>query len=56
MAKKGARILCALECSECGARNYTTERNKLNTPKLELMKYCKHCKKHTLHKCKDKLK
>ncbi|MEF2174946.1 MAG: 50S ribosomal protein L33 [Candidatus Absconditabacteria bacterium] len=56
MAKKGARILTALRCAECGTQNYVTNRNKLNTAKLELKKYCKMDKKHTIHKSKDKLK
>ena len=32
------------------AGNYNTMKNKKNTPdKLELNKYCRFCKKHTLH-------
>lgn len=46
-----------LQCSECGRMNYVTTRNKLNTPtKLQLRKYCPQCRKHTLHKEKQKLK
>ena len=57
MAKKGHRILIGLVCSECGKRNYTTEKNKLNNPsKLEIKKYCNKCKKHTTHKETSKLK
>ena len=30
---------------------YTTTKNKKNTPdRLEMNKYCRHCRKHTLHK------
>ena len=40
-----------LTCSECLSRNYTTVRNRKNaTGRLELLKYCKRCGKHTLHK------
>ncbi|MDO5755874.1 MAG: 50S ribosomal protein L33 [Tissierellia bacterium] len=40
-----------LECTECGNRNYNTKKNKKTLQeRLELNKYCKFCKKHTLHK------
>ena len=40
-----------LVCSECLSRNYTMTKNKrLNVKRLELNKYCKRCRKHTLHK------
>ncbi len=40
-----------LACSECKRRNYISTRNKKqNTNKVELKKYCKFDKKHTLHK------
>ncbi len=40
-----------LQCSECKRKNYTTTKNKQNvTDKLELKKFCKHDKKHTMHK------
>lgn len=40
-----------MACTECKQRNYTTRKNKKNTPdRLELSKYCKFCKKHTVHK------
>jgi len=43
--------IITLECGECKRRNYATTKNKKNTPdKLQLKKYCKWCKKHTLHK------
>lgn len=45
------RVNVTLACTECKQRNYTTTKNKRNTPdRLELKKYCKFCKKHTLHK------
>ena len=40
-----------LQCGECKRRNYTTTKNKKNTPgKLEFNKYCRFCGKHTAHK------
>jgi len=40
-----------LQCTECKRRNYITSVNKKNMRgKLEISKYCKFCKKHTLHK------
>jgi len=42
-----------LRCSICKNENYRTEKNKRNNPeKLELKKYCKKCRKSTLHKQK----
>lgn len=55
--KKGPRGIYGMKCSECGNFNYLTERNKVNTEeKLSLKKYCKRCKKHTVHKETSKLK
>ena len=54
--KKGARILVGLICTESGAQNYVTTYNKLNTQKIELMKYYSQLRKHTLHKVRLKLK
>ncbi len=49
--KKGPVEKIALQCTECKQKNYTTEKNRRNTPeKLELMKYCKFEHKHTLHR------
>ena len=40
-----------LQCTECKQRNYTTMRDKRKkTERLELKKYCKFERKHTLHK------
>jgi large subunit ribosomal protein L33 len=45
------RIIILLQCTECKRRNYSTMKNKKNTTdKLELKKYCRHCRKHTAHK------
>ncbi len=55
--KKGPRQIFGLKCSACGAFGYITEKNKVETPKkLQLKKYCKKCRKHTLHKETSKLK
>jgi large subunit ribosomal protein L33 len=57
MAKKGAREVVALVCPKCKSHNYATMRNKVNMEKkLEVKKYCKKCRKHTLHKETTKLK
>lgn len=40
-----------LECVECKRINYFSRKNKKTIKdRLELKKYCKHCKKHILHK------
>ena len=51
MAKKGeARERVTLQCTECKNENYRTEKNKKNTTdRLEIKKFCKHCKTTTTH-------
>ncbi|MCD6516687.1 MAG: 50S ribosomal protein L33 [Candidatus Aminicenantes bacterium] len=45
------RDIITLQCTECGRRNYTTTRNKkINKEKIEIKKYCKFDRKHTVHK------
>ncbi|MEE8377354.1 MAG: 50S ribosomal protein L33 [Candidatus Aminicenantaceae bacterium] len=45
------RDIVTLQCTECKQRNYTTTRNKKQqTNKYEQNKYCRFCRKHTLHK------
>ncbi|HYA90931.1 MAG TPA: 50S ribosomal protein L33 [Thermodesulfobacteriota bacterium] len=45
------RNILTLSCSECRRRNYSTTKNKRTTPdKLEFKKYCRFCRKHTVHK------
>ncbi len=40
-----------LACTECKRRNYTTTKNKKTKPeRLELKKYCRFCRKHTVHR------
>ena len=49
--KKSPKEKIALKCTVCNRRNYTTTKNRKNTPhKLEFMKYCPFDLKHTLHK------
>uniref|UniRef100_UPI003FED5FD5 50S ribosomal protein L33 n=1 Tax=Alistipes shahii TaxID=328814 RepID=UPI003FED5FD5 len=57
MAKKGNRVQVILECTEqkesgvAGMSRYITTKNKKNTPdRIELNKYCRFCKKHTVHR------
>jgi len=40
-----------LQCTECKRRNYTATRDKRkHTERLELKKYCKFDRKHTVHR------
>jgi large subunit ribosomal protein L33 len=59
MAKKSAtgRVTVHLECTTCrssdvpGVSRYSIKKNKKKNPKrLELSKYCKFERKHTVHK------
>ncbi|MGI6213145.1 MAG: 50S ribosomal protein L33 [Christensenellales bacterium] len=45
------RVKITLACTECKQRNYDSMKNKKATPdRIEMSKYCKFCKKHTMHK------
>ena len=45
------RVRVTLVCSECKQRNYDTKKNKKHDPdRIELKKYCRFCRKHTVHK------
>ena len=57
MAKQQNRVQAIMECTECrdngqaGVSRYHTVKNRRNTAaRLELRKYCRYDKKHTLHK------
>lgn len=40
-----------LACTVCKQRNYNTTKNKRQHPdRVEVKKYCKFCKTHTVHK------
>ncbi len=46
-----AREFIIFECTECKRRNYTSTKEKRNTPgRIELKKYCKYDRKHTVHR------
>lgn len=48
---KTVRTRITLACTECKQRNYNTKKDKKEHPeRLETKKYCKFCRKHTLHK------
>jgi large subunit ribosomal protein L33 len=44
------RIEVTLACVECDSRNYKTTRKPEQHGALEKKKFCKTCKKHTLHR------
>ena len=45
------RVKIVLACTECKQRNYNTKKNKKNDPdRIEMNKYCRFCRKHTLHR------
>jgi large subunit ribosomal protein L33 len=45
------RDIVILQCGGCKRRNYNSTRNKKTSQsKLELKKYCRFCRKHTVHK------
>lgn len=47
----GVRVGITLECVDCKNRNYRTMKNRKNDPdRIELKKYCKTCRTHTVHK------
>ncbi len=40
-----------MECSDCKRRNYSTTKNKTKmSKKFEIKKFCRFCRKHTVHK------
>jgi len=52
MAKKKKSFI-KLQCKDCKEINYFTKKSKImesEGKKLELKKFCKWCRKHTLHK------
>lgn len=51
MAKKAVRDVIYFACTECGERNYTSEKNRRNDPsRLELNKFCPRCGVYRLHR------
>ena len=48
---KDMRTRITLECTECKQRNYNTTKDKKEHPeRMETKKYCRFCRKHTIHK------
>ncbi len=48
---KFSKNLIKLKCSACKRINYYTRKNvKLVERKLEFKKFCRFCRKHTVHK------
>jgi large subunit ribosomal protein L33 len=45
----GTRVSVSLACTECKSRNYKTTKTP-GSQAIELKKFCKQCKKHTLHR------
>jgi large subunit ribosomal protein L33 len=40
-----------LACTECKQRNYNKDKNRrLHPDRVEQKKYCRFCRKHTLHR------
>ncbi len=50
MGRKDNKKIVSLKCTVCGNKNYTIYVKKQAQEKVEVQKYCKHDKKHTLHK------
>jgi large subunit ribosomal protein L33 len=48
-AGRTIRESVSLACTDCKSRNYKTTKATA-AGVLELKKFCKHCKKHTLHR------
>ncbi len=45
------RVKITLACTECKQRNYNMTKDKKEHPdRMETSKYCRFCKRHTLHK------
>ena len=45
------RTKITLACTECKQRNYnSTKEKKAHPDRMETKKYCRFCKKHTMHK------
>jgi large subunit ribosomal protein L33 len=45
------REIITLACTECHRRNYTARKNKKKASgRLELKKYCRFDRKHTVHR------
>lgn len=51
LVAKGTAESVTLACEQCKQRNYITMKNKKShSGRLEMKKYCKFCRTHTVHK------
>jgi large subunit ribosomal protein L33 len=51
MAATDVRPKITMACQECKNRNYITRKNRRNDPdRLDLHKFCRHCRRHTEHR------
>ena len=51
MEVSAMRVKITLACTECKQRNYDMTKEKKNHPdRMETKKYCRFCRKHTMHK------
>ena len=52
MPKKAEnRLTIDMACTVCKEKNYTTSKNRRNdTNRLELRKFCRRCRQHTVHR------
>jgi large subunit ribosomal protein L33 len=51
VAKNEKRIQVTLACEVCKRRNYITTKNKINDrERIEMKKFCRWDRQHTLHK------
>jgi large subunit ribosomal protein L33 len=51
MAKNEKRVQVTLACEVCKRRNYITTKNKLNDrERIEMKKFCRWDRQHTVHK------
>ncbi|MBA2692290.1 MAG: 50S ribosomal protein L33 [Rubrobacter sp.] len=45
------RQLVTLACDDCKRRNYSSKKNRRNTPdRIQLSKFCPWCRQHTAHR------
>jgi len=50
-SRKDKRPIIKLMCDVCKQAYYSTRKNPTNTPdRIAYKKYCKVCRKHTIHK------
>ena len=53
MARKSGDVrgIITMQCTDCRERNYATSKNRRNdTQRMELRKYCSHCRGHKVHR------